>query len=147
MLKNKLIKAVATAALMFTMVSSVFATVKAGQSKDFYFVFDGVGSIDYTTTVNKTNTSYVSMKCTNAEIDGSSYTAYVVNRNTGVKSSADYTFYDGTYHLMANSIIEDARSRGDYSAQPTRINASCKDDVYGEGAIFEGYWYADSDIY
>ncbi len=147
MTKNKVFKGIATTALLCSMAATGLVTAYAGQSKDFHFVFSGVGAMAYTTPVNKNNTSYVSMQCTQTEIDGSSYSAYVRNEKTQDKSSADYTFYQGTYHLMANSIIEDARARGDYSAQPTTIQARCTNDEYGEGAIFEGYWYADSDIY
>lgn len=81
------------------------------------------------------------MKCTYAEIANSCYDAVVVKGTNYVQSSPRaYRFYQGTYNLMANDVYESGESI-------TRIDAWCVNDVYGQGALFSGYWYADSDIY
>lgn len=138
---SRVIKVVAVAAVMLTLMTNSVTSAMAGVSQNFEFVFAKNGSWQLTGVLSKTNPSYVSMKCLYAEIEGSCYDAVVVAMPSQAQSCPrPYRFYQGTYELIPNTVYEDG-------ARLARIDAWCVNDVYGQGAIFSGYWYADSDIY
>lgn len=139
--KNGFLKTVILSAVMLAMFGHGMTSAMAGDSHTFDFNFTGNGYWDVTEAVAKNNASYVSMKCTYAEVQGSCYDAVVVAYPGEAQCCPRaYRFYEDTYQLMTNYVYEQGyRMAG--------IDAWCVDDVDGQGAMFSGYWYADSDIY
>ena len=79
------------------------------------------------------------MKCEEAEFADACYATWAENQD-GERKSNNYTFYEGDWQAISNSVYED----GDRTAV---MIARLIDDVYEGGAYFSGYWYSDSGIY
>lgn len=140
-LKEKLGKGIAIFAIAFSLTAAGMETVSAiGVSRDFEFNFIGNGYWDITEEADKNDPTYISMKCTYAEISNSCFEAVVVSIPGAAQCCpTPYRFYQGTHHYMTNYVYENGYRK-------TRIDAYCVDDVYGQGAMFSGWWYAESDL-
>lgn len=79
------------------------------------------------------------MKCEEAEFADACYDTWAENQD-GESKSGNYTFYEGDWKAISNSVYED----GDRTAV---MRARLIDDIYEDGAYFSGYWYSDSGIY
>lgn len=147
---SKLCKRIIFSIMVLSMVAVGITSAQAANypSYDFTFYFEGIGHWQLTNVANKQSTNSVTMKCTYAEFDGSSYNAVVVDMYNQGQCSPVYTFYEGTWHEMINYVYEKEKKRYEDGIVTTfnpqaRVDAWCTNDVYGQGATFKGYWYPD----
>lgn len=118
-------------------------TVYAAQGPAYNFMLSlsGPVSFDDTSLEVKSSTDSCAMKCTWAEDDSTRYYAYACNYN-GDYSLNTELFYEGTWALLNNTVYEHGFRRVMITAY---VDGTC--GVTNDGALFSGYWYADSGYY
>lgn len=138
---RKLLKNIATFAVIAGAIITPGVVAHADDliCQDFFFSIEAKGQECEIGRQDKYTSSYITMKCEEAEFAEACYSTWAENQN-GERKSGNYTFYEGDWQAISNSVYED----GDRTAV---MIARLIDDVYEGGAYFSGYWYSDSGIY
>lgn len=140
LIKNIMI--VASIVLLCYSVKGITVFASQGPVYDFCLSLGSSVSFDDTELVTKTSADACSMKCTWAEQENTCYYAFACNYDGNYSLNTEL-FYEGTWALLNNTVYENGFRKVMITAY---VNGTC--GVSDEhGALFSGYWYADSGFY